>query len=283
MKKGILYPCFKHWEEKNTIWVYSDPHFGDEQARAFRKELLGWDIDDDEKVRRINSRVGKNDIIIFLGDIGDTEYIKQIRGYKVLIMGNHDSGKTNYERVVTEIQTFDSENIKAEDIQTKVLWHRTEGKMEILDTRPLKKYFHTEIQDNGLFDEVYDGPLTLNKKVILSHVPFLTEYFFNIHGHVHHGSDPQELGINMCCEFHEYYPINLNDILYSGKLKEVKDLNRQQIERRLEEKFPMGWHMQKCVSCGKIFKTSNLYQDTCNDCVEEVVKFNDTGGNSDGA
>lgn len=237
MKKGILYPCFKHWEEKNTIWLYSDPHFGDEQARAFRKELLGWDIDDDEKVRRINSKVGKNDIIIFLGDIGDTEYIKQIRGYKVLIMGNHDSGKTNYERVVTEIQTFD-----------------------------------TKIQDNKLFDEVYDGSLTLNKKIILSHVPFPSEYFFNIHGHVHSGPTPGELGINMCCEFHDYYPVNLNDILVSGRLQEVKDLNRQQIERRMEEKFPEGWHMQKCVVCGKIFKTGNLLQDTCDKCALEMAE-----------
>lgn len=273
MKKGILYPCFKHWEEKNTIWLYSDPHFGDEQARAFRKELLGWDIDDDEKVRRINSKVGKNDIIIFLGDIGDTEYIKQIRGYKVLIMGNHDSGKTNYERVVTEIQTFDSSEIKPEDIKTKTLWHRTKGEIgPILDMRPLRKYFHTEIQDNKLFDEVYDGSLTLNKKIILSHVPFPSEYFFNIHGHVHSGPTPGELGINMCCEFHDYYPVNLNDILVSGRLQEVKDLNRQQIERRMEEKFPEGWHMQKCVVCDRIFKTGNLLQDTCDKCTLEMAE-----------
>ena len=236
MKRGILYPCFKHWEEKNTVWLYSDPHFSDEQARAFRKELLGYDIDDEEKVRRINSKVGKNDIIIFLGDIGDVEYIRQIRGYKVLVMGNHDKGKTNYEKVVTEIQT-------------------------------------TEIHDNKLFDEVYDGPLTLNKKIILSHVPFLTEYFYNIHGHVHSGSSPEELGINLCCEFHDYYPVNLNDILNNGRLKEVKDLNRQQIERRLEDKFPEGWRMQKCVVCGKIFKTKNLLQDTCDDCAIEMTEL----------
>lgn len=222
MKKGVLYPCFKHWEEKNTIWLYSDPHFGDEQARAFRKELLGWDITDQEKVQRINSKVGKNDIIIFLGDIGDTTYINNVRGYKVLVMGNHDKGKTNYE---------------------------------------------------SIFDEVYDGSLTLNKKVILSHVPFLTEYFFNIHGHVHRGPDPAELGINMCCEFHDYYPVNLNDILLSGRLKEVKDLNRQQIERRLTEKFPEGWRMQKCVVCGKVFKTYDLFQDICESCSDAFVDF----------
>ena len=222
MKKGVLYPCFKHWEDKNTIWLYSDPHFGDEQARAFRKELLGWDITDEEKVQRINSKVGKNDIIIFLGDIGDTTYINSIRGYKVLVMGNHDKGKTNYENI---------------------------------------------------FDEVYDGSLTLNKRVILSHVPFLTEYFFNIHGHVHSGPNPEELGINLCCEFHDYYPVNLNDILLSGRLKEVKDLNRQQIERSLTEKFPEGWRMQKCVVCGKVFKTYDLFQDTCESCSDAFVDF----------
>jgi len=42
-----------------------------------------------------NKTVSKDDITIFLGDIGDAKYIedviKQMNGRKVLIMGNHDS------------------------------------------------------------------------------------------------------------------------------------------------------------------------------------------------
>ena len=37
------------------------------------------------------------------GDIGDIEYAKQLRGYKVLVCGNHDVGHTKYAEVFDEI------------------------------------------------------------------------------------------------------------------------------------------------------------------------------------
>lgn len=98
MIKG-LYNIFGHWYRGGTIYLYSDPHFGDEEMKSIRLNYIG----DDEQVARINSKVGKKDTIIFLGDIGDIEYIKQIRGYKVLIMGNHDTGETNYNKVFDEV------------------------------------------------------------------------------------------------------------------------------------------------------------------------------------
>ena len=65
-----LYPCFKHWlstegNKNNAIWFYSDPHFADTEMPYIRKNYIG----DEEQVKRINSKVGKNDTIIFLGDI----------------------------------------------------------------------------------------------------------------------------------------------------------------------------------------------------------------------
>ena len=90
--KVSLYPCFKHWTTFQNIWIYSDPHFSDEESQYFRRNYPG----DEEQVKRINSKVGKRDMIIFLGDICNTEYIKQIKGYKVLVMGNHDKGASNY-------------------------------------------------------------------------------------------------------------------------------------------------------------------------------------------
>ena len=88
MYKG-LYDKFANWFRGGNIWLYSDPHFGDEDMK-YRG------ISDDEQVKRINAKVGKYDTIIFLGDIGNVEWIKRIRGYKVLIMGNHDAGASNY-------------------------------------------------------------------------------------------------------------------------------------------------------------------------------------------
>ena len=87
-----LYKPFEHWYHGGTIWVYSDPHFGDPDQKTM--DYL-WP-DDNEQVRLINYNLGKNDTIIFLGDIGDASYIEKIKGYKVLIMGNHDKGASNY-------------------------------------------------------------------------------------------------------------------------------------------------------------------------------------------
>ena len=94
-----LYAPFQKWTETGTLWIYSDPHFSDPEMVHLRKNYIG----DDEQIARINSKVGRKDTIIFLGDIGDEEKIRKIRGYKVLIMGNHDKGATKYEELFDEV------------------------------------------------------------------------------------------------------------------------------------------------------------------------------------
>ena len=133
----FLYPLFNHWFRGGNIWLYSDPHFSDDEMKYIRKDYIG----DEEQVKRINSKVGKNDTIIILGDIGNAEWVEKIRGYKILIMGNHDKGKSNYDKK----------------------------------------------DNNRLFDEVYEGPLMISDKVMLSHEPLRLpdNCIFNIHGHDH--------------------------------------------------------------------------------------------------
>ena len=99
MIKGLYNSFAERWYRGGSVWFYSDPHFGDEEMKHLRKNY----ISDDEQVKRINSKLGKNDTIIFLGDIGDVSFIKKIKGYKVLVMGNHDAGRSNYEPFFNEI------------------------------------------------------------------------------------------------------------------------------------------------------------------------------------
>lgn len=100
MIKGLYDSFAKRWYRPGgTIWFYSDPHFSDEEMVHLRKNYIG----DEEQVKAINKKVGKNDTIIFLGDIGNVEWIKKIRGYKVLIMGNHDAGASNYTDYFDEV------------------------------------------------------------------------------------------------------------------------------------------------------------------------------------
>lgn len=95
-----LYDIFnERWGKFQTAHIISDLHFGEEDLkRAFPARPA-----DDELVRRINSKVGRKDILFILGDCGDLEYVKQLRGYKVLIMGNHDTGSTKYKEVFDEV------------------------------------------------------------------------------------------------------------------------------------------------------------------------------------
>lgn len=96
---GVYKTFMNRWEGFQTAWIISDLHFGeDDLKRAFPNRPS-----DDELVRRINAKCGRKDILFVLGDCGDLEYVKKLRGYKVLIMGNHDTGATKYEEVFDEV------------------------------------------------------------------------------------------------------------------------------------------------------------------------------------
>lgn len=96
-----VYKIFNDRWNGQTTWIMSDPHFNDQDLRAGFPNRP----DDEELVRRINAKVGRKDVLIVLGDVGDIEFAKKLRGYKVLICGNHDVGRTVYEEVFDEVYT----------------------------------------------------------------------------------------------------------------------------------------------------------------------------------
>lgn len=98
-----LYDIFKHWHKQGTCWLISDTHFNDEELYVGTKRIERADAD--EYVKLINSKVGRKDTLIHLGDVGDLEVMKKIRGYKILIMGNHDTGATKYKEIFDEVYT----------------------------------------------------------------------------------------------------------------------------------------------------------------------------------
>ena len=88
-----VYEMFNEmWKDFQTIFIISDLHFGEQDL----KKAFPNRPSDDELVARINSKVGRKDLIIIAGDCGNVEYIKKIRGHKILIMGNHDVSITKY-------------------------------------------------------------------------------------------------------------------------------------------------------------------------------------------
>jgi len=81
-----LYPQFQYWSEKGSVWIMSDPHFDDLDCKIMNQN---W-INPLEQVEILKKYCKKNDTLILLGDIGNPEYLKDIKSYKVLITGNHD-------------------------------------------------------------------------------------------------------------------------------------------------------------------------------------------------
>ena len=181
-----LYKMFDHWHKEGTLYIYSDPHFDDVDLAAGLSNRPSAE----EQVKMINSKVGKKDTIIFLGDIGNIEWARKIRGYKILIMGNHDAGRTNYESV---------------------------------------------------FNEIFEGPVMIGEKLILSHEPVDVPWAFNIHGHIHdskHKNDKRHF--NVCADVIGYTPVNMNQFMKSGALAHVETIHRDTIDKATVRKAKRG-------------------------------------------
>lgn len=96
-----LYPIFQKWSEKGSIYIISDTHFEDSDCLFMDPD---WIIPE-RHIENINKFVSKNDTLIHLGDVGNPEWMKKIKGYKVLIMGNHDQSAKKFEPYFNEIYT----------------------------------------------------------------------------------------------------------------------------------------------------------------------------------
>lgn len=94
-----LYDIFAHWHKQGTVWIYSDTHFNDKELG----EGVAARPSAEEHLKLINSKVGKKDTLILLGDVGDVEIARKLKGYKILIAGNHDAGMSNYKEVFDEV------------------------------------------------------------------------------------------------------------------------------------------------------------------------------------
>ena len=78
--------------------MISDTHFDDSD-----RDAMGYKISEEEQISIIKRCVHKNDTLIHLGDVGNPEYMKQIRGHKVLILGNHDWSATKFKPYFDEV------------------------------------------------------------------------------------------------------------------------------------------------------------------------------------
>ena len=228
-----LYNIFNTLWGMQTIWLYSDPHFGEteEESGLTNKPT------DAEQVQRINSKVGRKDTIIFLGDIGDPSWLKGIRGYKVLITGNHDTGISNYQRDRFQ-RSFDADEWQKDEVYLKMKQEYPDYCVTVEKFNDFRKPYTKWIatMDNQLCDEVYNGPLVVGPKLILSHEPIEIDGMFNIHGHVHSLALSTDRDMNICSMNTNYIPVNLNQLMKHGLTSKVDSIHRITIDNATARK-----------------------------------------------
>lgn len=237
MIKG-LYKPFERWGE-NTCWIISDTHFDDpDLIHPYPDRPTAA-----EQVKLINSKVGKNDTLIILGDVGNVEWVRQLRGYKVLVMGNHDAGASNYQKCIWE-RNFDKRE-----------YQKHESLEEMKRFYPNCSYTITEgfnffsclgywevCANNGLFDLVFTGPVMIGEKLILSHEPIEgLDWCMNIHGHTHDRNIVNDkYHFNVCADVINYTPINFNKWMKDGHLAKIQSLHRQTINEATDRRRRKG-------------------------------------------
>jgi calcineurin-like phosphoesterase family protein len=233
-----IYDMFAQKWDGQTVWIYSDPHFSDMDLECGIKDRPS----DDEQIRRINAKCGRKDTLIILGDVGNIDCVRRLRAArKVLIMGNHDAGRTNYERV-TKILTFDKTQCSKEQLKNALTLKYPGWKIDISEEH---NDFHSPFDywavklDNCLFDEVYEGALIVGEKLILSHESVDIPWLYNIHGHDHAGKKrPNHM--NVCSDVIGYEPINFNQFLKAGHMSKIQTIHRETIDKATDRKKKRG-------------------------------------------
>lgn len=232
-----IYDAFQHWGEQ-TVWIYSDPHFSDENLECGIKNRPS----DEEQIRRINAKAGRKDTLIILGDVGNIECVRKLRaGRKVLICGNHDVGATKYKREIKTLY-FVQEKYTREEVRNLMMKEYPGWRISIepywkSDLVPFN-YWVAKV-DNNLFDEVYEGALIVGEKLILSHEPVEIPWLYNVHGHDHAGRKRKN-HLNVCSDVIGYEPINLTQKLKSGLMSAITTIHRATIDSATERKVKRG-------------------------------------------
>ena len=233
-----IYDSFQHWGEKHqTVWIYSDPHFNDDELAGGIKGRPSAE----EQVKRINAKCGRREALICLGDVGDIEYVRQLRAeYKVLIMGNHDAGASNYKRQVIK-KIYDQDDYTKEQVLAEMRANYPGWKITIYESyefhAPFKRW--NVYADNLLFDEVYEGAVIVGEKLILSHEPVDIPWLYNVHGHDHAGRQRQN-HLNVCSDVIDWEPVNFTQFLKSGFASKIQTIHRETIDNATKRKAKRG-------------------------------------------
>ena len=240
-----VYPIFnKIWKDCQTCYIISDTHFNDpDLIHVYTDRPTA-----EQQVKLINSKVGKMDALIHLGDVGNVNYIRQLKGaIKILICGNHDVGISNYQKHIWT-KKFDKREYQKHEALDEMKRIYPDCSYTITDGFNFSSCLgYWEIYaDNCLFDLVFTGPVLIGEKLILSHEPVEgLDWCMNVHGHTHDRNIVNDTyHFNVCADVIDYTPINFNKWMKDGHFAKIQSLHRQTIDeatdRRRRRDYKLG-------------------------------------------
>jgi len=173
------------------IFFTADTHFGDERLKLFARDLVASSAKevDDIIIKNWNSRVGENDTVYHLGDVGmnerDLDRMNKLSGKKILIRGNYDEPFTD----------------------DKLLGYFEEVHKEL---------FLDITWESGEKETLYLNHYPVNRK----------EGYFYITAHIHGLWRVQPNTINVGTDAWHFYPISEKELkFYIKSVREVYDTN----------------------------------------------------------
>lgn len=218
------------WANCQNVYVISDFHFDDSDMQTYCGHPSA-----EEKIKIINSTLGKNDCLVCLGDIGSPRYVAQIRARtKILITGNHDQApqkeKWQFKGIKYDTDKYTKQEAIADAKKKYPGWHVHCEDDECYQFHQPFTFWYVQV-NNYMWNYVFQGPLTIGEKVILSHEPVDVTWAYNIHGHTHDKDwQNDNYHLCLCAEKIGFKPIRLKDILEGGCLKGITSLHRQTID-----------------------------------------------------
>ena len=175
----VAFPC------EQNVWLWSDLHFGHNNIIRFSdRPFMNLDEMHEHLLANFNEYVKPNDISIWVGD--------------VTFMGNDATNE-----ILDQCNGYKILVVGNHDFNKKKLRNLNFDEVHLLQ--------HIEVEGVDL---------------VLTHYPMenLPLPYINVHGHLHAGAGAKHSmktlqHINVNCEFHNYRPINLNEIIRMAKTR----------------------------------------------------------------
>lgn len=171
-------------KDTSDIFFTADTHFGSERILQLSKRPFGSTKQMDiTMINNWNEKVNDNSQVFHLGDFGNYENIKHLKGQVTLMLGNYE----------------------LQDIKDN--WHGDVDK------------FRAHLISLGFRDVVEEGKTItvkeLEEPIYLAHQPIhCKKEIFNLFGHIHKLSMVKEFGLNIGVDGHNFKPLDVNEVAF---------------------------------------------------------------------